>query len=89
MDYIADECLPRWLRLRDAVKYSALGRDRLVALAEAREIRAGQDPGNHDAWVFDRYSIDEYRAAQMLPEISVEREDLRKKLLAIHRRNRQ
>ncbi len=57
--------LPRWLKLRDAALYSALGEKRLVALAEAGTLMGFQDPdsGRGD-WVFDRCSLDAYREGQ-------------------------
>ncbi len=56
---------PRWMRLRDAARYSAIGRKRLVALAQNRDIKGWQDPdsGRGD-WIFDRLSLDAYREAQ-------------------------
>ena len=61
----AEETSARWLRLREAARYSAIGEKRLVALADAGTVRGFQDPdsGRHD-WVFDRVSIDEYRLGQ-------------------------
>lgn len=65
---------PRWLRLADAVRYSGLSKARLKALAKAREIVGGPDPGDRrgcsedrgdGTWVFDRDSIDRWRLAQL------------------------
>lgn len=57
--------LPRWIRLREAVAYSAIGKMRLKKLAEAGAIVGFPDPdsGRGD-WIFDRYSIDAYREGQ-------------------------
>lgn len=56
---------PRWMGLKNASAYSAIGLNRLIALAKEGIIRAFQDPdnGRHD-WVFDRLSLDEYREEQ-------------------------
>ncbi len=61
---------PRWLRLADAVRYSGLSKGRLKELALAREIVGGQDAGDRrgggeGTWVFDRVSIDRWRADQL------------------------
>ena len=56
---------PRWLRLKEAARYSAIGRKRLVALALDGRIKGFQDPdSNRGDWIFDRLSIDAYREAQ-------------------------
>jgi len=54
---------PRWLRLKDAMAYSAIGRDRLKTLVRNGEIVGFHDGGRND-WIFDRLSIDAYRLAQ-------------------------
>ena len=56
---------PRWLKLKEAARYSAIGKQRLIRLAEAGQIRGFRDPdsGRGD-WIFDRGSIDAYREAQ-------------------------
>ena len=55
----------RWLKLKQACVYSAIGINRLVQLAEQGKIRAFKDPddGRHP-WIFDRESIDAYRLGQ-------------------------
>jgi len=57
--------LPRWLKLKDAATYSAIGVNRLVALAEEGTVRGFKDPdsGRGD-WIFDRDSLDAYRESQ-------------------------
>ena len=56
---------PRWLPLKAAAKYSAIGRHRLKSLARDGAIAGFPDPdsGRGD-WIFDRLSIDKYREAQ-------------------------
>jgi hypothetical protein len=56
---------PRWLKLKAACQYSALGKARLIDLAQQGQVRGFQDPesGRGD-WIFDRLSIDEYRLGQ-------------------------
>ena len=57
--------LPRWLKLKEACRYSAIGKDRLKKLALAGEIIGYSDPdsGRGD-WIFDRESLDQYRLNQ-------------------------
>ena len=59
------EIQPRWLKLKAAMVYSAIGRDRLKALAQSGELLGFPDPdsGRGD-WIFDRLSLDAYREAQ-------------------------
>lgn len=58
--------VPRWMKLNQAVAYSNIGKDRLIALAKRGHINGGQDPDlKSKPWIFDRKSIDEYRAKQM------------------------
>jgi len=55
----------RWLKLRDAARYSSIGINRLVELAEAGAVKGFQDPDDkRRPWVFDRHSIDRYREGQ-------------------------
>lgn len=56
---------PRWLKLKAACRYSAIGKDRLKQLALAGEIAGFSDPdsGRGD-WIFDRHSLDKYRENQ-------------------------
>lgn len=59
---------PRWLKLKDASKWSAIGQKRLVQLAMDGVIRGFQDPDSgRSEWIFDRYSIDDYRLNQADP----------------------
>lgn len=59
---------PRWLNLKAAAQWSAMGQKRLINLAKSGEVRGFQDTdsGRGD-WVFDRYSLDEYRINQADP----------------------
>lgn len=50
----------RWLNIKTAIEYSELGRDRLKRLAGLGDIVGFQDPENHNKWIFDRESIDQY-----------------------------
>jgi len=62
----APDITPRWLKTKDAVKYSSIGRDRLKMLATRGVIRGAPDPDNKRGdWVFDRFSIDQYRVGQV------------------------
>lgn len=67
---------PRWIKLKEATRYAAIGKGRLVSLAVSGVIRGAQDPdsGRGD-WIFDRLSIDEYREAQMSP-VSIQQKAL-------------
>ncbi|MFH1984824.1 MAG: helix-turn-helix domain-containing protein [Pseudomonadota bacterium] len=59
--------LPRWLTLKAAAAYSAIGRQRLIDMARSGAIRGGQDQDSgRGEWIFDRESIDAYREGQML-----------------------
>jgi hypothetical protein len=59
---------PRWLKLKDASKWSAIGQKRLVQLALDGVIRGFKDPeSGRSEWIFDRYSIDLYRMNQADP----------------------
>lgn len=52
---------PRWLKLKQAAKYSSIGEKRLKALADEGEIIGYQDARTEKKiWRFDRYSIDDY-----------------------------
>jgi len=55
---------PRWLNIKNAICYSGMGRDRLKKLAVAGEIKGFQDIEDHDKWIFDRLSLDQYRENQ-------------------------
>jgi len=57
----------RWLTLREAANYSAIGESRLIRLAKAGEVKGFQDQGDgRRGWIFDRLSLDAYREAQAL-----------------------
>lgn len=61
----SDPLYPRWMRLKMAAWYSAIGKQRLIALAQDGHIKGFQDPDNgRGDWIFDRLSIDAYREAQ-------------------------
>jgi hypothetical protein len=55
----------RWLKLKPAARYSAIGTQKLKRLADDGVITGFPDPdsGRGD-WIFDRRSIDSYRAEQ-------------------------
>ena len=56
---------PRWLKLKEAALYSALGKHRLLDLAKEGLIKGFQDPDSKRGdWIFDRHSLDEYRLTQ-------------------------
>lgn len=56
----------RWIKLREATKYSAIGKARLISLALSGVIRGAKDTDSKCGdWIFDRLSLDEYREAQM------------------------
>lgn len=66
--------LARWLRLRQAALYSAIGEKRLVDLARSGSVRGFQDPDSKRGdWVFDRLSLDAYREAQAVCPTSREK----------------
>lgn len=74
---------PRWLRLADAVRYSGLSKARLKALAQAREIVGGPDPGDRrgcrddrgdGTWIFDRLSLDRWRLGQLGGGMTIQHE---------------
>jgi hypothetical protein len=56
---------PRWLRLKSAAEWSSIGQKRLVALAQSGDVVGFQDfDSGRSEWIFDRYSLDEYRERQ-------------------------
>ena len=56
---------PRWLKLKQAVAYSAMSKRELIELATAEDIVGFQDPNSKcKPWIFDRLSIDKYRKEQ-------------------------
>jgi hypothetical protein len=75
---MSESILPRWLKLRDAAAYSAIGLNRLVALA---------DSGRKD-WIFDRVSIDQYREKQFRGSDPGDSERIAKELWVRHQMRR-
>ena len=70
----------RWIKLKEATQYASIGKARLINLAVSGVIRGAQDPDSKRGdWIFDRYSIDAYREAQ------ISQMDARQKGLAILR----
>lgn len=58
---------PRWLSLKEACRYSNLGRHRIKKLAAAGVIKGTPDPDNKRGdWIFDRLSLDSYRESQLI-----------------------
>jgi hypothetical protein len=56
---------PRWLKLKQACLYSAIGKKRLKQLAESGDVVGFHDPDSKRGdWIFDRISLDEYRLGQ-------------------------
>jgi hypothetical protein len=56
---------PRWLTLREAAHYSAIGEARLVSMAKAGGVKGFQDQcDGRRGWIFDRLSLDDYRESQ-------------------------
>jgi len=57
--------MKRWLTLKDAAAYSAIGKHRLIAMARDGRVKGFQDDdsGRHE-WIFDRLSIDAFRENQ-------------------------
>ena len=56
---------PRWLKIKDAARYAAIGQKKLIKLAQCGLVRGFKDPdhgGKH--WIFDRLSLDSYRESQ-------------------------
>jgi len=60
----------RWLPLREAALYSAIGKHRLIAMAQDGRVKGFQDPDDkRRTWIFDRESLDSYREGQAGPTI--------------------
>ena len=57
---------PRWFKLKAAVQYSGIARERLKRLAKEGRIQGYKCPesGRGD-WYFDRISIDQYHEHQI------------------------
>lgn len=63
---IIKQVSPRWLKLKDASNYSAIGQRKLKLLAQEGKIRGFQDTDSlRGDWIFDKLSLDEYRESQM------------------------
>jgi len=57
---------PRWMKLKQAALYSSIGQKELIQLARTNRIAGFQDTNLETRpWIFDRESIDRYRAGQM------------------------
>jgi len=57
---------PRWMKLKQAAIYSSIGQKDLIHLARSKRIAGFQDKNlETKPWIFDRESIDQYRAGQM------------------------
>ena len=56
---------PRWLKLKQAARYSSIGKNKLIELAKPKIVVGFQDPdsGRKD-WIFDKFSLDAYRESQ-------------------------
>lgn len=68
------EQIKRWFTLKEAAKYSAIGRHRLVEMARSGKIRGAQDTDSgRREWIFDRLSIDEYRETQVTENFAREK----------------
>lgn len=66
MPLTAAHNMPRWIKLKEATRYAAIGKARLIDLAVSGVVRGAQDPDSKRGdWIFDRLSLDEYREAQM------------------------
>jgi len=56
----------RWIKLKEATQYGAIGKGRLIELARSGAIKGAPDPDSkRKDWIFDRLSIDSYREGQM------------------------
>lgn len=55
----------RWLKLKEAMQYSCVGKAALLRLVAEGKVKACKDSdGKTAAWIFDRYSIDAWRESQ-------------------------
>lgn len=62
-----NDILPRWMKLKDAARYSSIGEKRLKQLAIDQKIDGYQDPDDkRNGWIFDRLSIDQYRRRPLM-----------------------
>lgn len=60
-----DNLWPRWLKLREAARYSAISQKKLIELAREGLVRGFQDPDHgRKHWIFDRLTIDSFRESQ-------------------------
>lgn len=57
--------MERWLKLKAAARYAAIGKHRLIELSRSGVVRGFQDPDSlRGDWIFDRLSLDAYREGQ-------------------------
>ena len=57
--------MERWLKLKAATRYAAIGKHRLIELSRSGVVRGFQDPDSRRGdWIFDRMSLDAYREGQ-------------------------
>jgi hypothetical protein len=54
----------RWLPLKAAARYAAIGEKRLVSLARSGAVVGFQDATDRRDWIFDARSLDRYREGQ-------------------------
>lgn len=60
---------PRWLKLKPAAIYSSIGQNKLIKLSTTGKIIGFQDTDSkRKDWIFDKYSIDQYRLNQSKTE---------------------
>lgn len=72
--------MKRWFTLKEAAVYSAIGKQRLIAMAKEKKIKGFQDmDSKRQDWIFDRLSLDAYREGQCV----MMEESPREKALAI------
>ena len=65
--------MERWLKLKAAARYAAIGKHRLIELSRSGVVRGFQDPDSlRGDWIFDRLSLDAYRERQLgcVPTVS-------------------
>ena len=54
----------RWIKLKEAASYSAIGKNRLKELAITGKITGFTDDTKRKDWIFDRRSLDAFRENQ-------------------------
>jgi hypothetical protein len=55
---------PRWLKLKDAIRYCPYGKKKLVELIRSGDIKGGQMSDNKNTWFVDRLSLDDFMISQ-------------------------